>query len=81
MAKAVVGAQLYTLREFCKTPPEIAETLKKVAKIGYTAVQVSGIGPVEPKDLAAMVQDAGLVVGATHVGWNELRDDIDRVIA
>ena len=81
MSKPVLGAQLYTLRDFCKTPAEIAETLKKVAKIGYTAVQISGIAPVEAKNLAAMLEDAGLVAAATHVGWEELRNDIDRVIA
>jgi len=81
MSKPVLGAQLYTLRDFCKTPPEIAETLKKVAKIGYTAVQISGLGAVDPKDLARMLEDAGLVAAATHVGWERLRGDIDRLIA
>ena len=81
MSKPVLGAQLYTLREFCKTPPEIAETLKKVAGIGYTAVQISGIGPVEAKNLARMLEDAGVVAAATHVGWDELRNDSDRLIA
>jgi sugar phosphate isomerase/epimerase len=81
MSKPVLGAQLYTLRDFCKTPPEIAETLKKVAKIGYTSVQISGIGAVEAKDLAGMMEDAGVVAAATHVGWEQLRGDIDRLIA
>jgi sugar phosphate isomerase/epimerase len=81
MAKPVLGAQLYTLRDFCKTPPEIAETLKKVAKIGYTAVQLSGMGPVDAPVLGRMLEDAGLVVAATHIGWNELLNDTDRVIA
>jgi sugar phosphate isomerase/epimerase len=81
MSKPVLGAQLYTLRDFCKTPPEIAETLRKAARIGYTAVQISGIGPVDPKDLARMMEDAGVVAAGAHVGWDQLRNDTDRVIA
>lgn len=33
-----IGAQLYTVREFCQTTEGFAETLKKVAQIGYRTV-------------------------------------------
>lgn len=33
-----VAAQCYTIREFLKTPADIAASMKKVAKIGYRAV-------------------------------------------
>ncbi|RKX34780.1 MAG: sugar phosphate isomerase/epimerase, partial [Verrucomicrobia bacterium] len=39
-----VAAQLYTLRDHIKTPADIAASMKKVREIGYTAVQVSGMG-------------------------------------
>ena len=39
----IIGAQLYTVRDFCKTTDALAETLKKVADIGYTEVQLSGV--------------------------------------
>lgn len=35
-----IGAQLYTVRDHCKTLPEFTETLKKIADIGYRNVQV-----------------------------------------
>ena len=38
----IIGAQLYTLRDFCRNLSDFSETLKKVADIGYTTVQVSG---------------------------------------
>ena len=41
-----VGIQLYTLRDYCKTPEDIYNTLKRVADIGYTCVQMSGIGKI-----------------------------------
>jgi len=80
MASSVVGAQLFTLREHTKTIRDIRSTLKKVAGIGYKAVQISGFGPAEPKEVAAAVKDAGLVVGATHVGWQRFQTELDRVI-
>jgi len=80
MAKGVVGAQLYTLRDFTKTLGEIAETLKKVARIGYTAVQVSGFGEADPKEVAKVLADSGLVVASTHMGWSRFLNELDAVI-
>jgi len=76
----VLGAQLYTVREFTKTLPAIAETLRKIARIGYTAVQLSGIGPVDPKELGKVIADSGLTVAATHVSWERLIKQTDAVI-
>lgn len=51
MKKHQIAAQLYTLREFLKTEPLIFESLKKVKKMGYDAIQVSGMGPIDEKEL------------------------------
>jgi sugar phosphate isomerase/epimerase len=80
MLEHVVGAQLYTVREYTKTLPEIVETLTNVADIGYTAVQISGFGPVDPKEVAKIVQDTGLTVASTHTGWPMFLEDLDRAI-
>ncbi|HID55345.1 TPA: sugar phosphate isomerase/epimerase [Candidatus Poribacteria bacterium] len=80
MSKPVLGAQLYTVRKFAETASDLATTLKKIADIGYTAVQISGIGRIDPKDVARMMEDAGLTVAATHVSWNRLLNDLDAVI-
>ena len=37
-----IGAQLFTVRDYCKNLDDFAETLQKVADIGYSTVQVSG---------------------------------------
>ena len=34
----LLGAQLYTVREYTKNLDDFADTLKRVADIGYTAV-------------------------------------------
>ena len=67
MLKNVVAAQLYTVREFTQTAKGVADSLKKVADIGYTAVQVSGFGPVDYREVARMVADNGLTVASTHI--------------
>lgn len=80
MSETVIGAQLYTLREFLKTPPEIAETMKKVAKMGYRAVQLSGLGKIDLKELRNITDGEGLEVAATHIGFDEMRDETQRVV-
>ncbi len=62
-----IGAQLYTLRDFCKTPDDFALSLKKVADIGYTTVQVSGTCAYEPEWLKNELDKNGLSCGLTHV--------------
>lgn len=68
-----IAAQLYTVREHIKTPSDIARSMKKVRDIGYTVVQVSGIGPIEEEELAKILAGEGLVCCATHEG-NILKD-------
>ena len=80
MAKCVPGAQLFTVRELTQTIEDVAETLRKIADIGYTAIQISAFGPVEPADVAKIVQDNNLTVAATHMGWNRFLEDLDGVI-
>ncbi|MCA1808666.1 MAG: sugar phosphate isomerase/epimerase family protein [Kiritimatiellia bacterium] len=74
-----IAAQMYTLREFLKTPEGLADSLKKISKIGYQAVQLSGVGCMNgeaPAVTAAqarrMLDDQGLRCIATHRAWAEL---------
>ncbi len=75
-----IAAQLYTLRDFTKTPKDIAESMKKVSRIGYKAVQVSGMGPIEAEELKKILDGEGLKVCATHISFNRIQDEIESVI-
>jgi len=75
-----VAAILYTLRDHCKTPSDVAATLKKVREIGYTAVQVSGICEMPEEDLNAMLADADLTCCATHEPALKIVDETPAVI-
>jgi len=61
-----IGAQLYTVRNHCKTLEDFSETLAKVADIGYKNVQVSGVCPYEPQWLADQLKKNGLKCVLTH---------------
>ena len=81
MATGVVGAQLYTCREFMQSLDEMHQTLRKVAEIGYTAVQLSGYNrEMDVGEMARLIQDSGLTVAATHMGWDSFLTDLDTVI-
>ena len=81
MSKCAIGAQLFTVRQFTKTIEDVARTFRKIADIGFKAVQISAFGPMDYKQVAKLIEDHGLVVGATHHGWDEFRSDLDNVIA
>ena len=38
------GAQLFTVRMYTQTEKDFAETIRRIAEMGYTTVQLSAIG-------------------------------------
>lgn len=80
MPTSVLAAQLYTLRQFTKTPADIAATFKKVKQIGYDAVQCSGMGKIEYDELARILSGEGLTCCATHIPFERMRDQTSAVI-
>ena len=71
----IIGAQFYTLRNFCKTLDDFSETLKKVADIGYTSVQISGTCAYEPEWLRDQLKANGLKCAVTHIPGDKLKAD------
>ncbi len=66
-----VGLQLYTLGDLMTTDPK--GTLQKVAAIGYTQMESAGSMKgnwygLTPKELSAMIKDAGMHWRSAHVG-------------
>jgi sugar phosphate isomerase/epimerase len=75
-----LAVQMYTLREFTKTPADIAKTLGRVKKLGYDAVQASALGPIEPKELARILKEEGLTCCATHCAMERMEKEPQAVI-
>ena len=65
MAHDKLAAQLYTIREHTQTLEDFRKSMKKISDIGYTAVQVSGIGAIAHEDVKAVVDDYGLDICIT----------------
>ena len=66
-----VGLQLYTLGDLMITDPK--GTLQKLAAIGYKEVETAGSQKgnwygYKPKELAAMIKEAGMTWRSAHVG-------------
>ena len=76
-----IALQLYTVRDYTKTPDDLARTLARAKKIGYDAVQVSAIGPIEPQRLADLLKNEGLTCCATHTPLDKIKADPKAVIA
>lgn len=80
-----IGAQMFTLRETCNTPDEIARSLEKVKAMGYDGIQGSAAGfntldESELKLIKQALNDNGLVCAATHVSLDDMRNHLEAVI-
>ena len=77
----IIGAQFFTVREFTKDLEGLAESLKRVADIGYKTVQISGTCPFEPQWLAEELKKNGLACVVTHTPGDKLMADPAQVAA
>ncbi len=75
-----LGAQLYTLRKQMQTPDEIEHGLERIAKMGYSCVQISGIGKIDAQRLRAVCDRLSLEIAVTHIPSDRLLGDTARVI-
>ena len=76
-----IGLNMYTLRELCKTVAALNDTFAKVREAGYRYVQISGIGEVDPEDIAEGLRKNDLKACATHLGWDRFVEDLPEVVA
>lgn len=82
MKLSQVAAITYTIRDFCQTEADFRASMKKLADIGFQAVQVSS----RPKEMspAAILEacdDAGLTICATHEPSHVLLDNPEQAVA
>lgn len=80
MNTSVLAAQLYTIRQFTQTEQDLARSMEKIKKIGYQAVQVSGIGPIAHDIVKKIMDDNGLSICITHISHDQLWHHTQAVI-
>ena len=73
------AAQLYTVREELKK--DFPGVLRELHRMGWPAVQISGLHGHDPGEIAAVMKECGLKTAGMHVPWARLRDELDGVAA
>ena len=81
MSALKLGAQLYTVRKYTQTENDFAETMRKIAAIGYKYAQVSGIGgSISPAFIKKAADDNNIKVILTHTSPARIKDETEKVI-
>ena len=75
-----IGAQLYTVREFCQNAQDFEETLKKLSAIGYKVIQLSTIGDIPAETIRELCDRYGMTVACTHRSLQDYTDRMDEMI-
>lgn len=75
-----VAAQLYTVRDYCKNTSDFANTMRRLRQIGYSAVQISGIGPIPEEEVVRILDGEGIICCATHEPSAVVRWEPEKVV-
>lgn len=78
MAKLPISVQLYTVRNLMQK--DFAGTIREVANIGYTAVELAGFGQHSASEVKKICSDAGVVISGAHVGIEALEADVNKAL-
>lgn len=73
------GVQLFTLRKYLQKPENVRHVFERVAAMGATTVQISGMCKMDAKEIAAVCRDTGLSVCCTHVPPKSLAEEPERL--
>ncbi len=72
---------MYTVRDFTKTAKDFEDTLKKLKVIGYNAIQVSAIGPIDYKEVKQIADSFDMKICVTHSPFDRMKSDLKKLIA
>ncbi len=77
----VVGAQLYTVRAYTQTEEDFACSIKRIANMGYTTVQISAVPrTIRPEVIRDICDKNGVKIVLTHSDVNRILYDTDALI-
>ncbi len=77
--KKIIGAQYFTIREHIQTVEDFDLSCKKIAKIGYKTVQISGTN-LPAEEMKPILDKYNLSVVATHRSLNDFETSIAEII-
>ena len=74
----VIALALYTLRDHLSNRTDFTDTLARVRKIGFEAVEFAGDGPdMTAQEVRQVMDDSGVGCPSSHRKWRDLRDNTD----
>ncbi len=76
-----LGAQLFSLRTYLKDADGIRDTFRRVKKIGYDNVQLSGAAAIDPYILKDISEETSLPIVLTHMPFERIVNDTEALIA
>ena len=79
MREGQISLQLYTVRDL--TERDMTGTLRRLAQMGYPAVEFAGFGNLSAQDVRAVLDETGLRASGAHVPLEAWDSDPRAVIA
>ena len=74
-----IGLNLFSVRNDVQTEETFMETAKKIKEMGYDTLQLSGC-PYNPALARREVEEVGLPISLTHVPFDDLENNVDRMV-
>jgi sugar phosphate isomerase/epimerase len=79
MPRIPLAVQLYTVRD--QTQKDFAGTVRKLAAIGYRAVELAGYGNLSSAaEVKKALDDAGMAIHGCHVGIDQLESNLEKAL-
>lgn len=81
MTSYQIGAQMYSLRNLCQEPGTMLSAMKVLKDGGYNICQLSGFNKdFTAEQLKEMLDISGLKSPSTHVSFQQMEEDLNKVI-
>ena len=75
-----IGAQFFTIRDFCQTIKDFDESCKKIKEIGYNYVQLSAIGNFSADEIRPILDKYDLKTVCTHRSAENYLNNLEREV-
>lgn len=82
MKRSGIAAQMYSFRDFIKTPAGVRDTLLRLRGMGYSSVQLSGaMMEIDAEQLRQILEETQMRAPTCHYAAKDIVEDTAKVIA
>jgi sugar phosphate isomerase/epimerase len=81
MSELMIALQMYTIREHLKTKADFIASVKKVAEIGYTAIELAGLpADLSDEEAKSICDEHGLKIISAHIVMDAFDADFEGAV-